>query len=177
MKIGLIGLKRAGKSEFGNIAVKEFGYKELAFADELKKYAKLLFPDHFKNNDKPVKLLQDFGEGMRKIDPDIWIKLLANNFDKITTELDELNVVVTDVRHQNEVDYLRSKGFTIVKIENNISDIIDRCRETESDFEPNLLNHVSEQLAKRDDVADITIHNKGTLEEYQNKVREFLSQN
>lgn len=173
MKIGLIGLKRAGKSEFGNIAVKEFGYKELAFADELKKYAKLLFPDHFKNNDKPVKLLQDFGEGMRKIDTDIWVKLLANNFD----EIDELNVVVTDVRHQNEVDYLKSKGFIIIKIENNIEDIIKRCRETESDFEPNLLNHVSEQLAKRDDVADITIHNKGTLEEYQNKVREFLSQN
>lgn len=173
MKIGLIGLKRAGKSEFGNIAVKEFGYKELAFADELKKYAKLLFPDHFKNNDKPVKLLQDFGEGMRKIDTDIWVKLLANNFD----EIDELNVVVTDVRHQNEVDYLRSKGFTIVKIENNISDIIDRCRTTESDFKPNLLLHESEQLALRDDVADITIENKGTLEEYQNKVREFLSQN
>ena len=172
MKIGLIGLKRAGKSEFGNISVKEFGYKELAFADELKKYAKLLFPDHFKNNDKPVKLLQDFGEGMRKIDTDIWVKLLANNFDKL--ELDELNVVVTDVRHQNEVDYLKSKGFTIVKIENNISDIIDRCRATESDFEPNLLLHESEQLALRDDIADITIENKGTLEEYQNKVRNFL---
>lgn len=170
MKIGLIGLKRAGKNTFGDIAVKEFGYKELAFADELKKYAKLLFPDHFKNNNKPVKLLQDFGEGMRKIDTDIWVKLLANNFDKT----DELNVVVTDVRHQNEVDYLRSKGFTIVKIENNISDIIDRCRATESDFEPNLLLHKSEQLALRDDVADITIENKGTLEEYQNKVRNFL---
>ena len=170
MKIGLIGLKRAGKNTFGDIAVKEFGYKELAFADELKKYAKLLFPDHFKNNNKPVKLLQDFGEGMRKIDTDIWVKLLANNFDKI----DELNVVVTDVRHQNEVDYLRSKGFTIVKIENNISDIIDRCRATESDFEPNLLLHKSEQLALRDDIADITIENKGTLEEYQNKVRNFL---
>lgn len=170
MKIGLIGLKRAGKNTFGDIAVKEFGYKELAFADELKKYAKLLFPDHFKNNNKPVKLLQDFGEGMRKIDTDIWVKLLANNFDKT----DELNVVVTDVRHQNEVDYLRSKGFTIVKIENNISDIIDRCRATESDFEPNLLLHKSEQLALRDDIADITIENKGTLEEYQNKVRNFL---
>lgn len=170
MKIGLIGLKRAGKNTFSDIAVKEFGYKELAFADELKKYAKLLFPDHFKNNDKPVKLLQDFGEGMRKIDTDIWVKLLANNFDKT----DELNVVVTDVRHQNEVDYLRSKGFIIVKIENNISDIIDRCRATESDFEPNLLLHKSEQLALRDDVADITIENKGTLEEYQNKVRNFL---
>ena len=170
MKIGLIGLKRAGKNTFGDIAVKEFGYKELAFADELKKYAKLLFPDHFKNNNKPVKLLQDFGEGMRKIDTDIWVKLLANNFDKT----DELNVVVTDVRHQNEVDYLRSKGFTIVKIENNISDIIDRCRTTESDFEPNLLLHKSEQLALRDDIADITIENKGTLEEYQNKVRNFL---
>ena len=170
MKIGLIGLKRAGKNTFSDIAVKEFGYKELAFADELKKYAKLLFPDHFKNNNKPVKLLQDFGEGMRKIDTDIWVKLLANNFDKT----DELNVVVTDVRHQNEVDYLRSKGFTIVKIENNISDIIDRCRATESDFEPNLLLHKSEQLALRDDVADITIENKGTLEEYQNKVRNFL---
>lgn len=173
MKIGLIGLKRSGKNTFGDIAVKEFGYKELAFADELKKYAKLLFPDHFKNNDKPVKLLQDFGEGMRKIDTDIWVKLLANNFDKT----DELNVVVTDVRHQNEVDYLRSKGFTIVKIENNISDIIDRCRATESDFEPNLLLHESEQLALRDDVADITIENKGTLEEYQNKVRNFLQNN
>ena len=173
MKIGLIGLKRAGKNTFGDIAVKEFGYKELAFADELKKYAKLLFPDHFKNNNKPVKLLQDFGEGMRKIDTDIWVKLLANNFDKI----DELNVVITDVRHQNEVDYLRSKGFTIVKIENNISDIIDRCRATESDFEPNLLLHESEQLALRDDIADITIENKGTLEEYQNKVRNFLENN
>lgn len=170
MKIGLIGLKRAGKNTFSDIAVKEFGYKELAFADELKKYAKLLFPDHFKNNNKPVKLLQDFGEGMRKIDTDIWVKLLANNFDKI----DELNVVVTDVRHQNEVDYLRSKGFTIVKIENNISDIMDRCRATEGDFEPNLLLHKSEQLALRDDIADITIENKGTLEEYQNKVRNFL---
>lgn len=173
MKIGLIGLKRSGKNTFGDIAVKELGYKELAFADELKKYAKLLFPDHFKNNDKPVKLLQDFGEGMRKIDTDIWVKLLANNFDKT----DELNVVVTDVRHQNEVDYLRSKGFTIVKIENNISDIIDRCRATESDFEPNLLLHESEQLALRDDIADITIENKGTLEEYQNKVRNFLQNN
>lgn len=177
MKVALISNKRGGKNTFGDIAIQEFGYKELAFADELKRYARLLFPDQFKNNNKPVKLLQDFGEGMRKIDPDIWIKLLANNFDKLELEYKTFNVVVTDVRHQNEVDYLKSKGFIIIKIENNIEDIIKRCRETESDFEPNLLNHISEQLAKRDDVADITIHNKGTLEEYQNKVREFLSQN
>ena len=175
-RIALIGLKRSGKTTFGDIASKEFDFVKIAFADEVKKTAQHLFPDEFANNNKPVELLQWMGQTMRERDAEIWIKLLdrkLENFSIMDTFYDQSSsIIVTDCRYPNEAKYLKSQGFTIVQIVVDFNEICRRCAETESDFKFEFMAHESESMAlNTTEYADIFIENNGTKEEYEDNVR------
>ena len=180
MKIGICAMKRGGKDFFGRIAVNEYGFARLAFADNVKKLAKKVFPDEFKTTDKPVELLQWFGNTMRQRDPEIWIKHLANDIAVIEAYNNEYctdtDIVITDVRYPNEVEFLRNRGFKIIFVYSPLEDIIARCTATESDFKPELLQHESERMAYeatvkgRAEWADLTVCNTAGIEEYEELV-------
>src|SRR5699024_2687975 len=44
------------------------------FGGQLKYFAELLFPEHFVDGGKPRQLFQEFGQTMRQIDEDVWVK-------------------------------------------------------------------------------------------------------
>lgn len=180
MKLGICAMKRGGKDSFGRIAVNDYNFVRLAFADNVKELAKKIFPDEFQHSNKPVELLQWFGNTMRQHDPDVWIKQLDKDIKVMEAYDNEYctttNIVITDVRYPNEVEFLRNRGFKIVFVYSPLEDIIARCSATEADFKPELLQHESERMAYeatvkgRAEWADVTVCNVGTIEEYEDMV-------
>ena len=172
MRIALSGLKRAGKDTVGSYLIQNYECKRFAFADEVKRLARELFPEEFVQNDKPVDLLQWLGNTMRQRNPDVWINKLTN---RITQTPTGSNLVVTDVRYPNEVQALKKLGFTIVKVQVPVEVSVERCKATEINFTEELLLHESEQLAQSNEqYYDYIIENTGTLEELYKKVDEMM---
>lgn len=181
-RIALCSLKRGGKDTFANIAVREFGFTANAFADSLKRYARELFPKEFVNTDKPVELYQKFGTYMREIDPNVWINRM-DSWLQIVEEIDrdlgvESSIIITDCRYTNELEYLRSKGFIIIKIDVDFMEACTRCAMTEEGtWTFDQMWHSSEELARDGSnlLFDVVIENNGSLEEYEAKVRGYLT--
>ena len=173
MRIALSGLKRSGKDTVGSYLIQNYSCKRYAFADEVKRLARELFPEEFVQNDKPVDLLQWLGNTMRQRNPDVWINRLSTMIQ--LTKDPVPNLVVTDVRYPNEVQALKNLGFTIVKVQVPVEVSIERSKATEVNFTEELLLHESEQLAQSNEqYYDYIIENTGTLEELYSKVEEMV---
>ena len=173
MRIALSGLKRSGKDTIGSYLIQNYSCKRFAFADEVKRLARELFPEEFVQNDKPVDLLQWLGNTMRQRNPDVWINKLSTMIQ--LTKDPVPNLVVTDVRYPNEVQALKNLGFTIVKVQVPVEVSVERCKATEINFTEELLLHESEQLAQSNEhYYDYIIENTGTLEELYSKVDEMV---
>jgi hypothetical protein len=129
MMIGLVGKARCGKSSVAKVLVRDYGYLQYAMAGPIRKaiLAGLPFLDsRFLHEDKEEivpelgvtgrHLLQSLGhEWGRKSSEDIWIKSLEAEFELM--KIDHRKVVVDDVRYENEVDWIKSKGGTILGID------------------------------------------------------------
>ena len=145
--IGLIGLAGSGKDTAAE-ALLGRNFHRVAFADRVKNLAFDFGWDGFKD-ERGRKLLQDLGMAGRAYNPSIWIDYV----DEETVGFG--NHVFTDVRFQNEADYIRKLGGIIVRI-----------------VRPGIIaqNHESE-LKQREIAADIEIVNDGTIEDLHNKIR------
>ena len=137
---------------------------EFAFADALKKAASEVFHAplvHFYADDKkevvddywgmsPRNMLQKLGtEACREIfGQDVWIKSLV----KKLSDYDTFDIVVTDVRFENEAAMVRERGGVVIHV------ISDR----ETTLETSTQAHASEAgVALHDE--DYQIFNNGTL--------------
>ena len=58
MRIALSGLKRSGKDTIGSYLIQNYDCKRYAFADEVKRLAKELFPEEFVPRYDALHLLQ-----------------------------------------------------------------------------------------------------------------------
>ena len=120
--IGISGYARSGKDTFGEALVrllKTYGIKAktYALATQLKEDITFLTESDFNisaftkdNEEKKIirPLLVGYGESWRKADPDHWIKILDSNFEPRTLP------IVTDIRYENEADYiLENQGFLL----------------------------------------------------------------
>lgn len=184
--IGLVGKARSGKDTVAGILTREFAYTRLAFADRLKEAAvqvDLLLEGDWNENcmrcwedglllseavimygwetvkeqwPASRRFLQNLGVAMRNVDPDIWVRPVADQMRQGTC----LNMpcVVTDVRFDNEVAALGKLGAVIVRITHP---------GTGGD------SHVSETELDGYD-ADYTIENGGTLGDLADQVRELV---
>ncbi|EJR82862.1 hypothetical protein IK7_02136 [Bacillus cereus VD156] len=124
-KIAITGKARSGKTELSHYAWMLYGFKEFDFSAVLKDEFHRLFP-HVPRDPKPRAYYQKFGQWLREIDPDIWVKMTMGNVHKYCFE-DSLNkvnhkpkVLVNGVRQPNEYQQLREEGFIIIRV--NASD-------------------------------------------------------
>jgi hypothetical protein len=178
-KIAITGKANSGKNTVGKLLIKELyrgfppsssEYKFIAFADPIKKMARLAFPqiprkwlygpskfraqvipNAFKDG-TPLTVRQvlidignDFG---RKYQADIWINNLEDTFNKLAKK--SKTVIVTDVRFRNEFDRLKKLGFFQIRLLRDSHLKIDDVSETNQD-------------GIHDDEFDCVIHNNSTL--------------
>jgi hypothetical protein len=105
--IGLIGLAGAGK-DTAALALMDRGWKRVAFADALKGRAIYLGWDGRKD-DRGRQLLCALGMAMRAYEPEHWINHARG-------AMRGRPCVFTDVRFQNEADFIRAEGGIIVRV-------------------------------------------------------------
>jgi hypothetical protein len=148
--IGLIGLAGSGK-DTAALVLCDLGYRRVAFADKLKMLAFSFGWDGYKD-ERGRALLQDLGMAARRYNPDVWI----NEIDSIIHG--ETGLVFTDVRFQNEADYIRGMQGVIVRI-----------------VRPGQIaeNHESE-LKQCEVAADIEIVNDGSIADLHQKIRAII---
>jgi hypothetical protein len=129
MIIGLTGRKRSGKSTIAQALVHK-GFAEMSFAEPIRTFTKILLGlDHAgleEAKEKPIDwldgvttryIMQTLGTewGRQTIHPDIWIRYLTRRL----TAPSNLNadIVISDIRFDNEAIALRELGAKIVRVE------------------------------------------------------------
>lgn len=151
MKIGIIGKMCSGKSTLAkNIQKKYNNYVITSFAEKIKILAKELFNMDIKDR----KLLQMIGTKMRDINPDVWVNFTIDKFKN------NENVIIDDVRYQNEIDKLKKENYLLIYlyISNDVQ--INRLKNTyKNNYQQHIdnLNHESEKLLLDNDDIDIRI--------------------
>lgn len=178
MIVGVTGKKNVGKDTVGAYLVKEYGFRRLAAADALKKLAAQIFGieikyiEELKNKEEVVikldslthefspkiigfrRFLQQLGTESRKVlGEDIWINQIL--------PLDGFylgkNIVVTDIRFENEAQRIRNLEGTLIRINRSSVSTED--------------THESEMGSF---TVDYTINNDGTIADLFNKVDEIF---
>lgn len=201
MIIGLVGFIGSGKGTVGDL-LRLQGYKQASFAGALKDTASQMFgwdrdllegdtvesrefreqkddfwSERFGYDFSPRLALQLLGTeaGRNVFHKDIWIYALENRIRR------HRNVVVTDTRFPNEIDFIRSKGGVIIEVKRGerpewyTSAILENTDGQEgymSKHWPNI--HVSE-WAWIGQKIDFTINNSGTLDDLREGVNKLLT--
>jgi len=139
MKIAITGKMCYGKTTVANIIKKyDDEYQIFSFGQKVKDIA----TDLFDMQNKDRTLLTSIGTKMREIDSDIWAKYIIKNCRDLE------NVVIDDLRYQNEYRYLIENNFKIIvltlPVEIQIERIMKLYPENYKDHLNNMF-HVSEK--------------------------------
>jgi hypothetical protein len=184
--IGVVGFIGSGKGTVGDILEREHGYKKFAFADALKDAVAgiFLWPRGLLEGDTnasrafrervdvwwshklgyevtPRLILQKFGtEACRHgIADNIWIAALEKRIHGYE------DVVITDCRFPNEIDFIRSAGGILIRVK--------RGDDPSTEEIPKM--HISETAWNNYD-PDFVIHNEGTKDDLKENVKIILTQ-
>ncbi|MDQ0174406.1 deoxynucleotide monophosphate kinase family protein [Bacillus chungangensis] len=177
-KIALTGKARAGKDEVARILGLHYGFNRFAFGDALKNTLTIALPQIMYAEQKPRRLLQEYGQLMRKYDPNVWVNsvaaLIDSHIDIMTRRGDEeINVLVTDCRQPNEYAWLREQGFSIIRVSAPEEVRLERAKLAGDQFDEADLQHDTESHVDSFDV-DFEIINDGTLDKLKTQVDEFM---
>lgn len=166
-KIAITGKARSGKTELSHYAWMLYGFKEFDFSAVLKDDFHRLFP-HIPRDLKPRASYQKFGQWLREIDPDIWVRMTMGKVHEYCFEdaLNKVNhkskVLVNGVRQPNEYQRLRDEGFTIIRVNSSDDLRIARAEKAGDVFTEADLMHETESHIDTFEV-DYEINNNGEL--------------
>ncbi|PEA75101.1 hypothetical protein [Bacillus wiedmannii] len=168
-KIAITGKARSGKTELSHYAWMLYGFKEFDFSAVLKDEFHRLFPN-IPRDPKPRAYYQKFGQWLREIDPDIWVKMTMGKVHEYCFE-DSLNkvnhkskVLVNGVRQPNEYQRLRDDGFVIIRVSASDDLRIGRAKAEGDVFTEADLSHDTESHIDTFEV-DYEINNVGSIGE------------
>ncbi len=109
MKIAISGKMLAGKDFIAAKLIKKYKFERRAFADALKNDLLKIFNVTKENHINAREILQLYGKVGRIVDPLWWVNKALEN-------IDNKDIVVTDLRFKNEANELKKRGFHIVRI-------------------------------------------------------------
>lgn len=131
--IGLSGLARVGKDTAAQHLVNHHGFQSYAFADPLRDglmHILNLSPCDFEGEQKeqalpwlgrsPRELMQTLGTewGRNSVHPNLWLLLAEQNLDLMARTHDTARgFVVSDLRFNNEADFIRKRGGVVVHMD------------------------------------------------------------
>lgn len=185
--VGLMGIKESGKSSGATYLVEKFQFIEKSFAEPLKKTCGELFmlsdeqmfgsqaqketPDPRWFDCTPRKMFQFVGtdllrDNMEKIMPGIGKNIFTHRFkmwyEEEMKKNPNLRVVVSDVRFQNEIDFIQSLGGVVIKI--------NRPSVLTNDMHP------SEMELQSITTFDRLINNTGSLHDFYSEIEKYIFQ-
>lgn len=139
--IGLSGKKGVGKDLLGSYLVKNHDFIRLSFAEVLKEGVRRDFgltkehtdgilkeaalPQYPKHeydlgNWTPRELMIEYGQFFRQFSPNFWIQQAERKLQSLPCFIsnnDKYKIVVTDVRFENELEWIKNQGGTTVRLE------------------------------------------------------------
>jgi len=174
MIIGFAGKKGSGKDTLANYLIEKYNFKRVAFGDPVKEVCRILFgfndeqlygnkkEEMDKIGIKPREAFQkigtEFGRNMiHQLFPNINIKLGELWIDVFKRNNKKENIVLSDVRFQNEADAIKELGGIIIYIDSKYS-IKD--------------NHESEKIEVE---YDYKLENYGSLQDFYNNYEKIIS--
>ena len=172
--IAFYGKRRSGKDEAARI-IKNMGFLtyQISFGKHLKHHFHSTFPD-IPMEPKPVEKLIEYGQAMRKIDPDVWIKKARLEMDNIRAfNNPRRSLINTDCRQQNEYDFLKAQGFIFVRVDALKSIRVERMLELGETVSPEYLNNETENTLDNFEY-DYRIINNGTPEDFAREITELI---
>jgi dephospho-CoA kinase len=179
VKIALTGKLRSGKDTAARHLYIKYGFSTVAFGDALKKNAHAVFP-WVSEFSKPRALYQKYGQLMRQIEPDVWVKHAeqavkgAIDFN-VGIGAEKVGVVITDLRQPNEYEWARANGYTIIRVTAPDEDRLWRANLAGDDFTEADLEHETESHIDGFAV-DCEIHNDGSIDDLQAQVDKIIEQ-
>ncbi len=136
MLIGVTGRARVGKDTFGQYLVEEYGFEQAYFAKALKDMLTALgFAEkNYQTTEEKEAVIPDLSRsyrylaqtlgtewGRNMVHPDIWLIMMERKWSKLRA----LNgyfakMVITDVRFENEANWVRNAGGVIVHVRSQL---------------------------------------------------------
>ncbi|MFD9628636.1 nucleoside/nucleotide kinase family protein [Peribacillus muralis] len=172
IKLAVTGEIRSGKNAFCDyIQSMVPNMEQLYFAKGIEEIIRKYFPEAYEGNEKPRKYFQDIGQMLRTVNPEVWVNQVAEQYNWSSSE----SFICTDLRQPNEYEWLKSEGFTVVKIEADADIRITRMALAGDSFTPESLNHPVEQQI-RNLPWDWRVINNGTLEQLHEQADIILQQ-
>jgi hypothetical protein len=203
MLVGLLGFIGSGKGTAGDI-LKDIGFTPISFAKGVKDVTAEMFgwPRHLLEGDTqhsrewrekpddfwsyefgkeftPRLALQLMGTevGRDVFHKDFWVIKLKNYIDNAP----EQNYVITDVRFQNEIEFINKSGGTLIEIKRGITphwyEIASKANRGDHKAEAFMIDqsgvHESEWRWVGGDI-DHTIDNDGSLEDLKKNLKNCL---
>ena len=161
MIVGISGKMRTGKNVVADYLVSHYGFKQIAFADALKKlgieYFGLSYEECYgEKTVKSRKILQEIGVKWREIDEDVWCRYVLKNVgenDKIT---------ISDVRFPNEAALIKKYKGYLIRVN----------RDIKNEFG---MDHISETALDEYVGFDYILDNNGTLNELYAGIDDVLN--
>src|SRR5699024_3730524 len=175
---------------------RKHGFKRVSFGSALKYYADILFADSEafpieyeefgepcpfdgerpKRAKKPRRLYQLFGQKMRELDADIWIRHAEKSAQAWAELRSTSGIVIDDLRQPNEYGWAKANGYTIIRVNANEDTRLSRARALGDDFSVEDLRHETE-LHVDDIVADYDVWNDGEdIDEVFARLDEIVSE-
>jgi dephospho-CoA kinase len=177
IKIAFTAKLRAGKDTAADHLHIRYGFDKVAFGDALKRNVNEAFPWVY-GPKKPRALLQQYGQLMREIDPQVWVRHVERKVNgiidfRVNTGAERVGIVLTDVRQQNEVDWCRHNAVTLIRVTAPDEMRIARAIEAGDDFTVHDLAHETE-LAIDSFEVDAEIVNDGSVDDLKRKIDEIM---
>ncbi len=192
--IGICGFQGSGKDTLAEILINKYGYKKLSFAGAVKDCASAVFGwdrDLLEGCTKESRLwreqvdkwwadrlgipnltpryvLQNFGTELFRnhFHQDIWIACVEKKLEKYD------KVVITDCRFLNEINLIKNKKGTVIKIFRE--GIPKLYYDIKNGYEPTDLHASEWKWIKSEE--DYIIINDKTIEDLENKLEGILDQ-
>jgi hypothetical protein len=200
MLIGICGFQSSGKDTIADYLIKEHGFIKMSFASKLKDIIAIMFGwprdklEGLTKEDRewreqvdywwsktlkmpqltPRYVMQYFATDLfrNKFHPDIWVKIVENELNKLLEQGTNQNIVISDCRFENEINMIIRLGGKIIQVYRDPPYWFHKYRQGEN---PNEIRYIHRsEIEWIRCYRDYDVENDGTIEELHQKIKYII---